>query len=86
MLPTRPLSRRLVGLLAIAGAVACLATNAAAQAKLDSPLHLVVGYAPGGATDRVARIVGDKLQAPSWAWPWWSTTSPARAAGWPRSR
>lgn len=25
------------------------------------PLHIVVGYAPGGATDRVARIVGDKL-------------------------
>jgi tripartite-type tricarboxylate transporter receptor subunit TctC len=30
---------------------------------LDSPLHIVVGYAPGGSTDRVARIVGDKLQA-----------------------
>jgi tripartite-type tricarboxylate transporter receptor subunit TctC len=30
---------------------------------LDSPLHIVVGYAPGGSTDRVARIVADKLQA-----------------------
>ena len=30
---------------------------------LDGPLHIVVGYPPGGATDRVARIVGDKLQA-----------------------
>nr|WP_232062291.1 Bug family tripartite tricarboxylate transporter substrate binding protein [Variovorax sp. PBS-H4] len=29
----------------------------------DGPLRIVVGYAPGGATDRVARIVGDKLQA-----------------------
>ena len=31
--------------------------------RLDSPLHIVVGYAPGGATDRVARIVGEKLGA-----------------------
>src|SRR3569832_1488065 len=37
---------------------------AAAPAQtLDAPLHIVVGYAPGGSTDRVARIVGDKLQA-----------------------
>ena len=36
----------------------------ASQAQpLDGPLHIVVGYAPGGATDRVARIVGDKLAA-----------------------
>ncbi|MDR0225890.1 MAG: ABC transporter substrate-binding protein [Burkholderiaceae bacterium] len=27
------------------------------------PLRIVVGYPPGGATDRVARIVADKLQA-----------------------
>ncbi|HSV54424.1 MAG TPA: tripartite tricarboxylate transporter substrate-binding protein [Burkholderiaceae bacterium] len=30
---------------------------------LDSPLRIVVGYAPGGSSDRVARIVGEKLQA-----------------------
>ena len=38
------------------------ATTVFAQ-SLDSPLHIVVGYAPGGSTDRVARIVADKLKA-----------------------
>lgn len=28
----------------------------------ESTLRIVTGFAPGGATDRVARIVGDKLQ------------------------
>lgn len=50
--------RRFAGTLALA-AIAC----AAAAQPLDGPLRIVVGYAPGGATDRVARIVGDKLQA-----------------------
>lgn len=52
------LLRRLTGTLALA-VIAC----AAAAQPLDGPLRIVVGYAPGGATDRVARIVGDKLQA-----------------------
>ncbi|WP_408647890.1 Bug family tripartite tricarboxylate transporter substrate binding protein [Xenophilus arseniciresistens] len=34
--------------------------NAQAQ-PLDGPLRLVVGYAPGGTTDMVARFVGDRL-------------------------
>ncbi|MCR8961592.1 tripartite tricarboxylate transporter substrate-binding protein [Variovorax sp. S2] len=60
-----PITRRLAALLAAAGlmaSMAAVAPQASAQA-LDSPLHIVVGYAPGGATDRVARIVGDKLAA-----------------------
>ena len=39
---------------------ALLAAAAPAQ-PLDGPLRIVVGYAPGGATDRVARLVGDRL-------------------------
>ena len=34
---------------------------AGAAAQTDATLRIVTGYAPGGATDRVARIVGDKL-------------------------
>lgn len=40
------------------------AQPAAAQApqKLDGPLTVVVGYAPGGASDRIARLVAERLQ------------------------
>lgn len=47
-------------------AAAALLTLAAGMAQAqgaEGPLRIVVGYAPGGSTDRVARIVGDKLQA-----------------------
>lgn len=37
---------------------ACLAVHAQ-----EAPLRIIVGYAPGGSSDRVARIVADKLQA-----------------------
>jgi len=45
----------------IAPALAAFAFAAQAQA-LDGPLRIVVGYAPGGSSDRVARIVAEKLQ------------------------
>ncbi|HSH89091.1 MAG TPA: Bug family tripartite tricarboxylate transporter substrate binding protein [Ramlibacter sp.] len=45
-------------------AIFLLALSASAGAQsLDGPLRIVVGYAPGGGSDRVARIVGEKLQA-----------------------
>ena len=53
-----PIARRLAAAFALGAAA--LTGNAQ---PLEGPLHIVVGYAPGGATDRVARIVGDKLQA-----------------------
>ncbi|WP_295855542.1 tripartite tricarboxylate transporter substrate-binding protein [uncultured Xylophilus sp.] len=65
MRPT--LSRRLT--LACAAATLALAATPALRAQPTAapleggPLRLVVGYPPGGANDRVARIVGDKLQA-----------------------
>jgi tripartite-type tricarboxylate transporter receptor subunit TctC len=47
----------------VLAAIAVAVAPAAFAQALDSPLHIVVGYAPGGSTDRVARIVADKLQA-----------------------
>jgi tripartite-type tricarboxylate transporter receptor subunit TctC len=46
----------------IAMSIALLAFGAAAQ-KLDEPLRFVVGYAPGGASDRAARLVAEALHA-----------------------
>lgn len=46
--------------LAAAMSIACLAAQAQ---KPEGPLRLVVGYAPGGASDRAARLVGEALQA-----------------------
>ena len=43
--------------------LAALAAAGTARAQGDGTLRLVTGFAPGGATDRVARIVGEKLQA-----------------------
>jgi len=56
-------SRRLISRLAAALALGTVVLGVQAQALEGGPLHIVVGYAAGGATDRVARIVGDKLQA-----------------------
>ncbi|WP_332826233.1 Bug family tripartite tricarboxylate transporter substrate binding protein [Ramlibacter sp.] len=39
------------------------AGTGAAGAQDGTTLRIVSGYAPGGATDKVARIVGEKLQA-----------------------
>lgn len=42
---------------------AALALSACLAHAQEAPLRIIVGYAPGGSSDRVARIVADKLQA-----------------------
>lgn len=46
-----------LGLVALAAA----SPGLSAQTLAGGPLRIVVGFAPGGASDKVARIVGDKL-------------------------
>ncbi len=58
---TDPQTLRFKWLMALATVVLLTALPSRAQ-PLDGPLHIVVGYAPGGSTDRVARIVADKLK------------------------
>ena len=65
---TRHLARRtlLASALGLAATLMLGTPGAHAQsasAAADAPLRLVVGYPPGGSSDRVARIVADKLQA-----------------------
>jgi len=48
---------------AILTAIAGVAPMTLQAQPIEGPLRIVVGYAPGGSSDRVARIVGEKLQA-----------------------
>lgn len=50
----------------LAAVLAAFAFGAQAESPIvasDGMIHIVVGYPPGGASDRVARIIGEKLQA-----------------------
>jgi tripartite-type tricarboxylate transporter receptor subunit TctC len=48
-------------LLLAAGVAACQGGNAAAQSYPSKPIRFILGYAPGGASDVVSRIVGTRL-------------------------
>ena len=56
-----PISRRHFTLTLASSALACTAQAEAPWS--GGPLHILVGYPPGGATDRVARILADKLSS-----------------------
>ena len=58
---TRGRRRVLAGALGLGGAVAAL--GAARPARAAEALRILVGYPPGGASDRAARIVAERLQA-----------------------
>ncbi|WP_398498226.1 tripartite tricarboxylate transporter substrate-binding protein [Variovorax sp.] len=53
-------SRRRLAACCLALAIGGILTPAQAQ-NLESPLTLVVGYAPGGSTDRIARLIAERL-------------------------
>lgn len=56
--------RKALRRLALAGALIFSATiSAQAQDYPTKPIRIVVPFAPGGAADRVARLLGEKLQA-----------------------
>ena len=84
--PDLDLNRRrlLAALAALAAGSALLATPATrAQAFPNKPLRLIVGFAPGGAADVMARIVAKGLGGPSSASKSSWTTSSAPTASWP---
>src|SRR5207302_2619512 len=54
--------RSALGLLALAAAVASLIGSAMAADYPPRPVKWVVGYPPGGATDIIARLIGQRLQ------------------------
>jgi len=53
-------SRRRFAACCLALAIGGVLAPAQAQ-NLESPLTLVVGYAPGGSTDRIARLIAERL-------------------------
>jgi tripartite-type tricarboxylate transporter receptor subunit TctC len=53
--------RKFLHLVAGAAALPALSRRASAQTYPARPVHIIVGYAPGGSTDIVARLIGQWL-------------------------
>jgi tripartite-type tricarboxylate transporter receptor subunit TctC len=63
LLPGRPTMKWLLSILLTCACLALGAAPAVAQDKYPSrPIKILVPYAPGGATDIVARVLGDRLR------------------------
>ena len=61
--PAHPMRRAFTRAVLAAALAAGIPSGASAQTpKLEGPLTIVVGYAPGGGTDRAARLLGQAMQ------------------------
>jgi tripartite-type tricarboxylate transporter receptor subunit TctC len=47
----------------LAAAVLCVAVSASAQSYPTKPIHVIVGFGPGGVADLTCRVVAQKLSA-----------------------
>lgn len=57
----KPPRRTFMHLAAVATALPTISRIAGAQSYPSRPIHLIVGFPPGGAADLISRLVGQSL-------------------------